>query len=514
MGKGQPISTTKQEFLDKYSGYAMQLQQMYGIPSSVILAQMAVESGWGTSGNAKEANNFFGVKAGKTWKGPVRNAWDDEDKKSPFRIYATWQDSINDYARLLMTSRYNWCCKYDSTDHSNWIKGIRESGYCTDKAYVEKIEATIRANGLDRFDRQAVADAQAKGITIGYKRGFTPEIHAGNVVEGNVKQTSAYQDADLSKRYAFPIDGDIVVTSGYGNRSKPNAMASSSHQALDIKADHTPVFATEDKGRVIAVNENAALNSGKYVKVRYDRSDGTRYDVTYMHLNEIVVRTGDEVNAHQKIGVSGNTGNTTGPHLHFAVMRYTSDGKAEKIDPSRYLAEIAVLGGIHTSVTMRGSNKELLAEYKSQIPSQQPQRNDNDLNLITEAQRNQLAERYGQVQMRQENDFISQLMSQNPSDGHGDFISEMLSMAFSAVVALAIQLDHGEYNDDVVQEELAQDQARQVVNAQGANAQGTNTQYVIDRSKDISAKQAAQEASLAFDKEYPENQQTTGVRLT
>ena len=75
-----------------------------------------------------------------------------------------------------------------------------------------------------------------KGIAIGYKRGFTPEIHAGNVVEGNVKQTSAYQDADLSKRYAFPIDGDIVVTSGYGNRSKPNAKASSNHQALDIKA--------------------------------------------------------------------------------------------------------------------------------------------------------------------------------------------------------------------------------------------------------------------------------------
>ena len=163
---------------------------------------------------------------------------------------------------------------------------------------------------------------------------------------------------------------------------------------------------------------------------------------------------------------------------------------------------------------MRGSDKDLLAEYKSQIPPQQPQRNDNDLNLITETQRNQLAERYGQVQMRQENDFISQLMSQNPSDGHGDFLSEMISMAFSAVVALAIQLDHGEYNDDVVQEELAQEQARQVVNAQGANAQGTNTQYVIDRSKDISAKQAAQEASLAFDKEYPENQQTTGVRLT
>ncbi len=503
MGKEPNINSTKQEFLDKYSGYAMQLQQMYGIPSSVILAQMAVESSWGTSGNAKEANNYFGVKAGSSWTGQVRYAWDDEDKKSPFRVYASWQDSMNDYARLLMTSRYNWCCKYDSTDHGNWIKGIRSSGYCTDNTYVVKIESTIKANDLMRYDRLAVADAKAKGITIGYKRGLSPEVHAGIAIEGggNGLKTS-YQDSDFSKRYAFPIDGEVVVTSGYGNRNKPNAKASSHHLALDIKADRTPVFATEDQGQVVSVNQNAGLNSGKYVKVRYERSDGTRYDVTYMHLDEIDVKTGDRVSAHQKIGVSGNTGNTTGPHLHFAVTRHSTDGKTEKIDPSLYLAEIAVLGGIQSSVRMRDSDKDLLAEYKRRVQIGQPK--GDDLNQITEAQRKQLAEQFGQGQMRQENDFISQLMSQNPVDGHGDFLSEMISMAFSAVVALAIQLDHGEFNDEVVEEELAQEQTRQAVDGQ----------YVVDRSKDVNARQAAQEASLAFDMEYPENQQTTGVRLT
>ena len=103
-----------------------------------------------------------------------------------------------------MTDRYNWCCKYDSTDHSNWIKGIRDSGYCTDNAYVEKIEATIRANGLERFDRQAVADAQAKGITIGYKRGFTPEIHAGNAVEEMQNRHQPTKTLTSAKGIPFP----------------------------------------------------------------------------------------------------------------------------------------------------------------------------------------------------------------------------------------------------------------------------------------------------------------------
>ena len=54
------ISTS--DFINRYAPYAMEQQIKYGIPASVILAQMAIESSWGTSDLARNDNNFFGIK--------------------------------------------------------------------------------------------------------------------------------------------------------------------------------------------------------------------------------------------------------------------------------------------------------------------------------------------------------------------------------------------------------------------------------------------------------------------
>ena len=76
--------------------------------------------------------------------------------------------------------------------------------------------------------------------------------------------------------------------------------------------------------------------------MEYSRVDGSKYQVSYLHLSKVNVNVGDTVMAGQKIGVSGNTGNSTGPHLHFSVKKVTADGNSQHIDPSLYLAEIAV----------------------------------------------------------------------------------------------------------------------------------------------------------------------------
>ena len=52
------------------------------------------------------------------------------------------------------------------------------------------------------------------------------------------------------------------------------------------------------------------------IVVEYDR-DGTKWRNTYMHLDKFNVQVGQKVNAGDQIGVSGNTGKSTGPHLHF-----------------------------------------------------------------------------------------------------------------------------------------------------------------------------------------------------
>jgi uncharacterized FlgJ-related protein len=61
------MSDYKAEFFEKYAAAAIEEQKRYGIPASVTLAQMAVESGYGESNLARQDNNYFGIKASDKW---------------------------------------------------------------------------------------------------------------------------------------------------------------------------------------------------------------------------------------------------------------------------------------------------------------------------------------------------------------------------------------------------------------------------------------------------------------
>lgn len=61
------MSDYKAEFFEKYAAAAIEEQKRYGIPASVTLAQMAVESGYGESSLARQDNNYFGIKASDKW---------------------------------------------------------------------------------------------------------------------------------------------------------------------------------------------------------------------------------------------------------------------------------------------------------------------------------------------------------------------------------------------------------------------------------------------------------------
>lgn len=148
------VPKDKEAFFRLYADVAMEQQRKYGIPTSVTLSQMALESAYGESEIARKGKNFFGIKVGRSWKGA--KSWHDDDVPGYFRNYATVWESIDDHSRLLMTDRYKRCRQYDSQDYHHWLVEIKRAGYASAKDYVKSCEGIIRKYRLYLYDQMAM----------------------------------------------------------------------------------------------------------------------------------------------------------------------------------------------------------------------------------------------------------------------------------------------------------------------------------------------------------------------
>ena len=122
-----------------------------------------------------------------------------------------------------------------------------------------------------------------------------------------------------------PVNG--VITSACGERVNPILGKRENHNGLDIAvAEGTAVIAVKS-GKVTEVRTSATY--GKLLE--YETTDG--YTVMYAHLSKVLVQEGEQVKQGQKVAESGNTGLSTGPHLHYSLW------KGEKLlDPMDYLS--------------------------------------------------------------------------------------------------------------------------------------------------------------------------------
>jgi murein DD-endopeptidase MepM/ murein hydrolase activator NlpD len=121
----------------------------------------------------------------------------------------------------------------------------------------------------------------------------------------------------LGELFIYPIRGRL--TSPFGWRNDPISGERRYHAALDLAANiGTPVKAAMD-GTILSTGLNATY--GKFIIIKHPGN----YQSMYAHLSVISVKQGDTVVQGAKIGEVGNTGYSTGPHLHFAVYK---NGKA------------------------------------------------------------------------------------------------------------------------------------------------------------------------------------------
>lgn len=113
--------------------------------------------------------------------------------------------------------------------------------------------------------------------------------------------------------FVFPVVGKWRVSDVFRERINPVTGVKERHAGLDLAApEGTPVVAAKP-GRVVFAGMNGSAGN----EVKIDHQDGT---VTrYLHLHSYSVSRGQEVDAGRAIGQVGNTGRSTGPHLHFEI---------------------------------------------------------------------------------------------------------------------------------------------------------------------------------------------------
>ena len=371
-------SSSRQQYINDYAEFAMQQMLRYGIPASVTLAQGIIESANGKSTLANTANNHFGVKG--EFNGHYVLANDDHPNEK-FKKYDNVGQSYEDHSKVLMSARYT---KYTSSlahdDYRGWAEAIKKGGYATSPTYVSTICSVIEKNDLQKYDQMVLEQMKREGKTFAVASNPLPAMATQNSSASNNNASSLKSTGfDLPQgQYSMPVKREefMLITSPYGQRKDPMDRSKTQiHHGIDIKAHGDALLATENNGKIVGVNHNTNTGGGKSVTIEYDRPDGSKTRVQYMHLSEINVKVGDTVNAGQKIGVSGNTGTrTTGEHLHFGVINIGQDGKQQWVNPAAYLAEINAKGNLNIQAQLNGKN--LLAQYQvngTSLAVQQPE---------------------------------------------------------------------------------------------------------------------------------------------
>ncbi len=142
----------KQRFLEALRPHAEAAEAETGVPARFILAQAALESGWGDreikDAQGQSSHNLFGIKAGRSWDGAAVETTTTEYRQGlpmkqtqRFRAYADYGEAFTDYANLLK-NRYGDAVNAGN-DAAGFAKGLADGGYATDPAYAGKLKAVI-----------------------------------------------------------------------------------------------------------------------------------------------------------------------------------------------------------------------------------------------------------------------------------------------------------------------------------------------------------------------------------
>jgi flagellar protein FlgJ len=153
-----PEAAAQRAFVERLLPAASAAERSTGIPAHFMVAQAALETGWGKSEprriDGSPSFNIFGIKAGASWRGPSFEAGTTEvvagitqSRVERFRAYGSYDEAFRDYSSLLAgTPRY--AAVLGAQGAAGFARGLQAAGYATDPLYAAKLERIIGGPAL------------------------------------------------------------------------------------------------------------------------------------------------------------------------------------------------------------------------------------------------------------------------------------------------------------------------------------------------------------------------------
>jgi flagellum-specific peptidoglycan hydrolase FlgJ len=164
------VNSTEQTFLTNTVLAAQQAQRQFGIPACITIAQATLESGWGQSALARQANNYFGVKANakatpaQYAEFPTEEFVDGRkvEEMARFARYSTPAAGFEAHAYLLnMALRYRPAMAVKN-DPAKFAQALQDCGYSTNPNYAALLMKLVREFDLEQYDILPGSPAQTK----------------------------------------------------------------------------------------------------------------------------------------------------------------------------------------------------------------------------------------------------------------------------------------------------------------------------------------------------------------
>jgi flagellar protein FlgJ len=153
-----PAGAGPRAFVEKVWPQAVEASRATGIPARFLVAQAALETGWGKfelkNADGTPSHNLFNIKAGKRWSGDTVSTATTEyvngaatRENARFRAYGSYADSFRDYANLIRNNP-RYAAVVGQSDATAFARGLQAAGYATDPQYADKLARIINGNTL------------------------------------------------------------------------------------------------------------------------------------------------------------------------------------------------------------------------------------------------------------------------------------------------------------------------------------------------------------------------------